>query len=71
MIKDAISKFCLVFIGDLDAEEFSEWLETTDIETDVKQHLVVCSRLIRQRNKKDVREMLNLFLDRFEPRLKE
>lgn len=71
MIKDAISKFCLVFIGDLDSEEFSEWLETTDIETDVKQHLVVCSRLIRQRNKKDVREMLNLFLDRFEPRLKE
>ena len=70
-IEDAISKFCLVFIGDLDPEEFSEWLETTDIETDVKQHLVVCSRLIRQRNKKDVREMLNLFLDRFEPRLKE
>lgn len=71
MIKDAISKLCLVFIGDLDAEEFSEWLETIDIETDVKQHLVVCSRLVRQRNKKDVREMLNLFLDRFEPRLKE
>lgn len=71
MIKDAISKLCLVFIGDLDPEEFSEWLETIDIETDVKQHLVVCSRLIRQRNKKDVREMLNLFLDRFEPRLKE
>lgn len=66
MIKDAISKFCLVFIGDLDPEEFSEWLETIDIETDVKQHLVVCSRLIRQRNKKDVREMLELFLDKFE-----
>ena len=66
MIKDAISKFCLVFIGDLDPEEFSEWLETVDIETDVKQHLVVCSRLIRQRNKKDVREMLELFLDKFE-----
>ena len=66
MIKDAISKFCLVFIGDLDPEEFSEWLETVDIETDVKQHLVVCSRMIRQRNKKDVREMLKLFLDKFE-----
>lgn len=66
MIKDAISKFCLVFIGDLDPEEFGEWLETIDIETDVKQHLVVCSRLVRQRNKKDVREMLKLFLDKFE-----
>jgi hypothetical protein len=71
MIKEAITRFSLVVIDKLDAEEFSEWIETTDIEKDVQERFVLCSRLVRQRNKKDVYEMLKLFLDNFETGLRE
>ena len=66
MIKEAITRMLLTILGKIDVEEFSEWIESVEIEEDVKSHLVLCSRMIRQRNKKDVIEMLELILNGFE-----
>lgn len=66
MIKEAITRMLLTILGKIDVEEFSEWIESIDIEEDVRNHLILCSRMIRQRNKKDVIEMLELILNGFE-----